>query len=236
MRSETAAVADINRDGRLDIVSGEYLVPGPLLDQAPLPRGWLLGQLHRQLQRPARRCRRRRLSSTSLTSRGSRDAYCVVAESWSVDAAGSLWTQADVNACCNVEFAVLADLNNDGKVQEVSRRKTARDSPGTRRETAQWVRARRVRPHVWTRHWLRRRERRWAQRHSDATRLARSAGRPHAARVGVPRRVGIAQRAHRCRPAARCRRPRARSSAGASRSTAPHSRVCSSWASCTLWT
>ena len=35
--SETAAVADVNRDGRLDIISGEYWYQGPALSQSKGP-------------------------------------------------------------------------------------------------------------------------------------------------------------------------------------------------------
>ena len=60
--SETAAVADINSDGRLDIVSGEHWYEGAVVDEAQVPRARLLEQLHRRLQRSAGRRRRRRLS------------------------------------------------------------------------------------------------------------------------------------------------------------------------------
>ena len=48
--SETAAVADINHDGRLDILSGENWYEAPDLDEAPLSRPGLHAAVHRRLQ------------------------------------------------------------------------------------------------------------------------------------------------------------------------------------------
>ena len=57
--SETAAVADINRDGRLDIVSGEHWYEAPSWTKHRFQGARLQQSVHRQLQRPAGRRRRR---------------------------------------------------------------------------------------------------------------------------------------------------------------------------------
>ena len=60
--SECAAVADINRDGRLESGQRRVLVSGASLDEAQVSRGRVLQQLHRQFQPDADRRQRRRLS------------------------------------------------------------------------------------------------------------------------------------------------------------------------------
>lgn len=115
--SETAAIADINKDGRLDIVSGEYWYQAP---------AWI-----------KHRFREVGFSGNYIDSFSvlpvdvDGDGYLdIVDVSWFARkvawwknpgrAGGSeLWKEAPVNACCNVEFAVLADMDNDGKIQEV---------------------------------------------------------------------------------------------------------------------
>jgi hypothetical protein len=117
--SETAAVADINRDGRADIVSGEYWYEAPAWTKHRFREVGFSGNY---------------IDSFSvLPIDVDADGYVDIADvSWfarriawwrnpgaSVSKTTTFWTQADVNACCNVEFALLADMNNDGKAQEI---------------------------------------------------------------------------------------------------------------------
>lgn len=115
--SETAAVADINRDGRLDIVSGEYWYQAP---------GWTKHRF-REVGFSGNYIDSFSVMPVDVDGDGYLD---IVDVSWFARHVAwwrnpgkavtpGLWRQADVNACCNVEFAVLADLNNDGRVEEV---------------------------------------------------------------------------------------------------------------------
>ena len=113
--SETAAVADINRDGRPDIVSGENWYEGPT---------WTKHQF-------------RELNFTSNYVDGfsdlpvdvNGDGYPdIVSVTWfarkiswwkNPGKTPGKWTEAEVDSGFPVEFALLVDIDNDGKAQEL---------------------------------------------------------------------------------------------------------------------
>lgn len=121
--SETAAIADVNRDGRLDIISGEHWYEG---------RTWIrhrfrdLGFSNQYVD-----------NFSDLAIDVDADGYPdVVSVSWFAKKvawwknpgraasagggrAGGLWREAPVHTGFNVEFAVLADIDNDGRANEV---------------------------------------------------------------------------------------------------------------------
>jgi hypothetical protein len=113
--SETAAVADINRDGRLDIVSGEHWYQAPAWTKHRFRE---LGFSNQYIDD---------FSDLAIDVDG--DGYPdIVSVSWfakkvawwrNPGKAGGEWKEAPVNSGFNVEFAVLADLDNDGKALEI---------------------------------------------------------------------------------------------------------------------
>ena len=119
--SETASVADVNRDGRLDIVSGEYWYEAPALD---LTKKWTphrfreLGFSNQYID-----------NFSDLVVDVDGDEYPDVASvSWfakrvawwrNPGKAGGEWKLAPIHEGFNVEFAILADMDNDGKANEI---------------------------------------------------------------------------------------------------------------------
>ncbi len=115
--SETAAVADINRDGRLDIISGEYWYEAPSWTKHRFREVGFAGNYIDSFS----------VMPLDVDGDGNMD---VVDVSWFAKkiawwrnpgrtAGSGFWKEAVVNACCNIEFARLADMDNDGKAQEV---------------------------------------------------------------------------------------------------------------------
>ena len=115
--SETAAVADINRDGRIDVISGEYWYEAPAATKHRFREVGFSGNY---------------IDSFSVMPIDvDLDGYVdIVDVSWFAkkiawwrnpgrNAGDVLWKESPVNACCNIEFAVMADVNNDGKALEI---------------------------------------------------------------------------------------------------------------------
>jgi hypothetical protein len=115
--SETAAVADINKDGRLDIVSGEYWYAAP---------AWTKHKF-REVGFSANYMDSFSLMPVDVDA----DGYVDIADvSWFAQKIAwwknpgrtqgtALWTEGAINTGGNVEFAMLADIDNDGKVLEI---------------------------------------------------------------------------------------------------------------------
>lgn len=113
--SETAAVADINKDGRLDIISGEFWY------EAPAWTAHRFRELNFQSQYID--------NFSDLPVDADADGYPdIVSVSWfgkrvawwrNPGRAGGLWKEAVIHEGFNVEFAILADMDNDGKSNEI---------------------------------------------------------------------------------------------------------------------
>ena len=116
--SETAAVADVNRDGRLDIISGEHWYQAPAWTKHRFRE---LGFSNQYID-----------DFSDLVIDVDADGYPdVVSVSWfakqvawwrnpgKAGKEGEAWKAAPIHTGFNVEFAVIADLDNDGKAQEI---------------------------------------------------------------------------------------------------------------------
>ena len=113
--NETAAVADINKDGRLDIVSGENWYEGPSWTQHHFRDLGFSGNYIDGF------------SDMPVDVDG--DGYPDIASvtwfakkiSWfrNPGKGGGAWVEAPINSGFNIEFATLGDLDNDGRALEI---------------------------------------------------------------------------------------------------------------------
>jgi hypothetical protein len=145
--SETAAVVDVNRDGRLDIVSGENWYAGPAWTKhkfrelnytnnytdnfSDLPVDvdgdgypdlvrvtWFAKKIS-WWKNPGRPGSRRVRSVGTSPAGPQRGAFLGVGVRLGGTVNDESWTEADIHTGFNVEFAILADMDNDGKANEV---------------------------------------------------------------------------------------------------------------------
>ena len=192
--SETAAVADVNRDGRLDIVSGEYWYEAPALDVA---KKWIphrfreLGFSNQYIDN----------FSDLIVDVDGDDYPDVASVSWFAKRVAwwrnpgkgraAMWKLAPIHEGFNVEFAILADMDNDGKANEIVAQENGTGQAWYEVKNKAWV------AHVVSdrdlraRHRRRRRQRRQAQRHPHAARLARGTRRSASRQLDVPSRLGV---------------------------------------------
>ncbi|HEX4750027.1 MAG TPA: VCBS repeat-containing protein [Bryobacteraceae bacterium] len=111
--SETAAVADVNRDGKLDIISGEYWYAAP--DWTP----------HKFRDLPYSNGYIDNFSDLPIDVDGDGRPDIVSCSwfrkslMWWHNEGTHMWTEHVIDTGSPIEFAFLVDLNNDGKAQEV---------------------------------------------------------------------------------------------------------------------
>jgi hypothetical protein len=112
--SETAAVADINRDGRLDIVSGENWYEGPDWTRHPF----------RELNFTNNYVDGFSDLPVDVNGDGYPDIVSVTwfarkISWWKNPGKAGPWTETEIDSGFPVEFALLVDLDNDGKALEL---------------------------------------------------------------------------------------------------------------------
>ncbi len=113
--SETAAVVDVNRDGRLDIVSGDSWYEAPSWKPHVFRD---LGFANNYID-----------AFSDLPVDVDGDGYMDIATvtwfakkiSWyrNPGKAGGRWAETPIHSGFNIEFAVLGDMNNDGQAREI---------------------------------------------------------------------------------------------------------------------
>jgi hypothetical protein len=113
--SETAAVADVNKDGKLDIISGENWYEAPAWTKHKFRELNFTNNYYDNF------------SDLPVDVNG--DGYAdLVRVTWfakkiswwkNPGRSNSTWQEADIHTGFNIEFAILADMDNDGKANEV---------------------------------------------------------------------------------------------------------------------
>ena len=112
--SEAAAVADINGDGKLDVVSGEYWYSAPdwtphKFRELPFTNGYVdnFSDLPIDVDGDGR------IDIVSCSWFGKSLAW------WKNTGSQEPWAQHPIEEGYSIEFAFLVDLNNDGKANEI---------------------------------------------------------------------------------------------------------------------
>ena len=114
--SESVAVADFNRDGRLDILSAE--VPGT---KRPPGRSTKFGTFRSTAATSTTSATFRSTWMAMVTPMSCRSQYFARRIVWLKNPGKGRgpWVESEIDAVGPTEFAFLVDLNNDGKAQEV---------------------------------------------------------------------------------------------------------------------
>jgi hypothetical protein len=112
--SETSAVADINRDGKPDIVSGEYWYAAPNWTRHRFRSlAYTSGYIDNFSDLPIDVDNDGRIDIVSCSWFGKALSW------WKNPGADVAWTEHSIERGFPIEFAFLVDLNNDGKADEI---------------------------------------------------------------------------------------------------------------------